>query len=811
MNPLTFGSALALLALLQLSPFVRAQQAEPEAGLIALHQALLDAQTDAVVLNVAAHPDDESSRTDTVLRRKYGMRVVTAYTTYGDGGQNAIGREIGPELAYLRVRETLRAAAMSGVEVQWLGMPDFGFSKTLEETRAKWGDDKLLAAMRKVVDEVDPDFVISNHTIGQGHGHHRATFWAIDTVLKERAAAKHYVPALLVRSKIEEAQWIVDPAELEPARGETYARLAHRAWTQHVTQGPWGAHNPLQVGRDWWKVANEDRRTIGLVDGVPLAMPWLWVRAAVESEFRRRLPADGAVASRAELLRWVKSDASPGRVDLNAVDQDSVRRALAFINQNRVRDRLRFALENVRAEVWLDRDEFAVGGDGKANVVVHGAEKLTKLEVRSGDRIGTAVTAPIRAMVFDGLPVSPAGVVPPVAEPANTPPSVAAGTTPAAPGTTPAPAVAAPSSPGPAGRFAVTFPIEPPTGGPEPRFVDVAVKFELDGQPFTLNQRLPYTPVPAIELEWDREVVMVPKGLTVERVLSVTLNNHLERETTAPIRLGLPPGVQAVPMPARLTLSQEHTQARVLIRATINADELTADASIEVGFGDVASRIRVLPVDVSVPPGLKVALVRGPDDSTERALADLGVQFTSIDRDALAMAKLEEFSTVLLDIRAYHHRPELAEVRDRLLQFVRGGGRIVAMYHKPGEWNERKGHPQLAPFPLVVGEGRVTEEDAAVTLLAPQHRLLQHPHMIVPADFDGWVQERGLNFPKTWDAAWTPLLAMKDQGEEKPLDGSLLHTQYGRGDFVYCSLALYRQLRTGNAGAARILVNLLAR
>ena len=360
MNPLTFGSALALLALLQLSPFVRAQQAEPEAGLIALHQALLDAQTDAVVLNVAAHPDDESSRTDTVLRRKYGMRVVTAYTTYGDGGQNAIGREIGPELAYLRVRETLRAAAMSGVEVQWLGMPDFGFSKTLEETRAKWGDDKLLAAMRKVVDEVDPDFVISNHTIGQGHGHHRATFWAIDTVLKERAAAKHYVPALLVRSKIEEAQWIVDPAELEPARGETYARLAHRAWTQHVTQGPWGAHNPLQVGRDWWKVANEDRRTIGLVDGVPLAMPWLWVRAAVESEFRRRLPADGAVASRAELLRWVKSDASPGRVDLNAVDQDSVRRALAFINQNRVRDRLRFALENVRAEVWLDRDEFAV-------------------------------------------------------------------------------------------------------------------------------------------------------------------------------------------------------------------------------------------------------------------------------------------------------------------------------------------------------------------------------------------------------------------------------------------------------------------
>ena len=83
-----------------------AQGREPESGLVALHQACLDASTDAVVLNVAAHPDDEASRTRLMLRRKHGVRVVTAYATYGDGGQNAIGREIGPELAFLRVRES---------------------------------------------------------------------------------------------------------------------------------------------------------------------------------------------------------------------------------------------------------------------------------------------------------------------------------------------------------------------------------------------------------------------------------------------------------------------------------------------------------------------------------------------------------------------------------------------------------------------------------------------------------------------------------------------------------------------------------
>lgn len=773
-----------LLAALLLPLGLHAQNGEPEAGLVALHQALLDERTGAVVLNVAAHPDDEASRTNTILRRKYGMRVVTAYTTYGDGGQNAIGREIGPELAYLRVRETLRAAAMGDVEVRWLGMEDFGFSKTLEETRGKWGDEKLLAAMRKVVDEVDPDFVITNHTIAQGHGHHRATFWAIDTVLRERAAKKRYVPTLLTRAKVEEAQWIVDPAELDPLRGETYARLAHRAWTQHVTQGPWGPHNPLQVGRDWWRVANDDVRTIEPVDGVPKAMPWLWVRPS-------NMPAAEAVATNSDSApEWVHGLPAPepgvSVIDLNSIPENDLR-SLRWI---RSRQRIQLARGNVRVEAWLDRDEVATGGDGKVNVVVHGADRLEGLEVLCGDRKGTPVTAPVRAMVFDGLPVSPSMTLP----------------------QTEAPAPAnAPSSPGPAGRYEVAFACEPPTGGPEPRFARVTVRFRLDGELYEVERRLPYTPVPPIELVWDREVVLVPKGKVVERVFSVAVTSNTDGEATSPIRLGLPPGVQAQPLPTRLSLSREHSQARVLVKATITADELAADSAIEIGFGEVRARLPLRVADVSVPPGLKVALVRGPDDTTERTLGDLGIAFTALDRDALALARLDEFSTVLLDIRAYHHRPELAEVRERLLQFCRGGGRVVAMYHKSGEWNERAGHPLLAPFPLAVGEGRVTEEDAAVTFLQPSHRVLQYPHAIAASDFDGWVQERGLNFPKTWDAAWAPLLSMKDQGDEKAHEGSLLHTQYGRGDFVYCSLALYRQLRVGHAGAARLLVNLLAR
>jgi hypothetical protein len=366
------------------------------------------------------------------------------------------------------------------------------------------------------------------------------------------------------------------------------------------------------------------------------------------------------------------------------------------------------------------------------------------------------------------------------------------------------------------GRYEFTFACAYGAGdevpdGPEPDFVTVWISFVLDGQKFMISERLPYTPVEPVELTFDREVVLVPRGQKSERLLSVIAESHLDAPVAAAVQLQMGPGIEAAATPSRLTLTNEQREARIQVRATIDATEMTADAGLAIGFGDGNVRLPLRLIDVTVPEGLNVALVRGPEDSTERTLADLGIPFTNLDRDALVAANLDEFSVVLLDIRAYHHRPELAEVRERLQQFCRGGGRVVSMYHKPREWNAKEGHPLLSPFALTVGNERVTEEDAEVQLLAPGHRLMSYPHQIVAADFDGWVQERGLHFPRTWDDAWTPMLGMKDTGEDKLHQGSLLYTSYGKGDFVYCSLSLYRQLRKGNPGAVRLLVNLLSK
>ena len=83
------------------------------------------------------------------------------------------------------------------------------------------------------------------------------------------------------------------------------------------------------------------------------------------------------------------------------------------------------------------------------------------------------------------------------------------------------------------------------------------------------------------------------------------------------------------------------------------------------------------------------------------------------------------------------------------------------------------------------------------------------PNKIVAPDFDGWVQERGLYFGGDWDARYTPLFASHDPGEQD-LKGSTLVARYGKGTYVFTSLAFFRQLPAGVPGAYRLFVNMIS-
>jgi LmbE family N-acetylglucosaminyl deacetylase len=204
-----------------------------------------------------------------------------------------------------------------------------------------------------------------------------------------------------------------------------------------------------------------------------------------------------------------------------------------------------------------------------------------------------------------------------------------------------------------------------------------------------------------------------------------------------------------------------------------------------------------------------IGLVYTYDNTLQEIFNSFGIKYQKIDSSDLATENLNKFTTIVLDIRAYLYRPDLVKYNNRILNYIKDGGNVVCFYNRLPEWN---GH-EFAPYPITLTDERVTEETQPVTILDPANVLFQHPNIIGKTDWDGWVQERNVYLPdgdtiKT-SSKYERLLAVSDEGETEP-PTSLLWTKYGKGTYVYCSLALYRQLKILNDGGLKLLFNLIS-
>src|SRR5712692_6694523 len=237
--------------------------AQSPADRVALYQALLDLTNPWTVMCIAAHPDDEDGTSLIVMRRKYGAHTVSLFSTFGEGGQNAIGPELYEELGAIRARETMAAAEIQGSEPHFLGLKDFGYSKSFEETFQKWGHEEALRRMVLEIRKLRPDVIITNHSVtSNDHGHHQATARLVLEAFDAAADPKRFpeqvkdgvavwqVQRLFVRVRGNTGQKpdreggreeivIIDPNERDPIRDTTFAEEALRALQKHATQGPW--------------------------------------------------------------------------------------------------------------------------------------------------------------------------------------------------------------------------------------------------------------------------------------------------------------------------------------------------------------------------------------------------------------------------------------------------------------------------------------------------------------------------------------------------------------------------------------------
>jgi LmbE family N-acetylglucosaminyl deacetylase len=789
-----------------------------------LHQALLDLTNNWTVMCVAAHPDDEDGTTLTVLRRRDGVHTVSLFSTYGEGGQNAVGPELYEELGVIRVHETMKAAQIQGSEPYFLGLKDFGFSKSADEAFRFWGHDEALRRMVLKLRELRPDVIITNHDTTSGHGHHQATGRLIIEAF-DAAADPQRFPEQLATVKPWQAQRLfvrtggfggptapaasptpdksiaIDPNEVDPVRGTSFAEQALAALQQHSTQGPWP------------KTIAEMLRARRIESG---RMPLIRYRLIREAAGAPSLPANATTPlAGLELPAQFIAQVTPPQIDGKPLTTflDRPDRILAALIEWRAGqgtstpdapanvDPDRFGIFRARADRALaiaagvsltlsTRTPVLVPGLSQTFAVTLANAGLSPLQI--DDLKLAAFGENVRLETTEGLLPDTETVV----QVERT-----------------VPKTAKLNVPNEAHLYDNLFLGQPATA---------VATLEMDGAKFSVRNTITRDVAPAVELKQisPAPYVLTPATVSQPLTFKVTVSNNLDTPFNGNLTVG---NLKAREAGRRLALAPRETTELVLKSNTIPLEASGRRAikrsgelllSVEPDGSTTAITQRTVPVvyaDARVARNLRVGFLPSFDQTLQRSLAALGVNAQALKPGDLQNADLSTYTTIIIDNRGYEAHPELIAANARLWEFVNAGGTLIVLYHKSNEWNPdaNRQRPQLAPYPIVLGDERVTDETAAIKFLLPGHPLMRTPNRITQLDFANWIQERGLYYPKQWDTHYQALFAANDSGEAA-LTGGLLVAPYGKGNYIYTSMVWYRELRAGVPGAYRMFANLIS-
>ena len=376
-----------------------------------------------------------------------------------------------------------------------------------------------------------------------------------------------------------------------------------------------------------------------------------------------------------------------------------------------------------------------------------------------------------------------------------------------------------------------------------PFTLTLPVQARSDADIFAGEKRQEIHVVPAFAVTASPEIVIVPthSGTAPAKEIRVTVTNHAKSAAQAEVALTIPDGWRATPPTQSVSFSREDEAMTVKFtlqpppqsvlaaaamkpggnQFKVNAQVRQSGKKFEQGYQVVeyphttrrhvlnAPQVAVKALDVAVKPNLSVGYVMGVGDEVPAALEQLGVKLSMIAPDDLAWGDLSHYDVIMTGVRAYERRADLRAYNTRLIDYATAGGTVIVQYNK-FEFNDA----QYGPYPAKVGRERVTDENAELKLLAPQHPVFNSPNAIGRADWAGWVQERGLYFLDT-DARgpqYTDLIEFTEpfaynQGAKR---GALVEAKVGKGRWVYVGLGLWRQLPAGTDGAYRLMANLIS-
>jgi LmbE family N-acetylglucosaminyl deacetylase len=780
------------------------------------------------VLYIAAHPDDENTYLMALWAN--GSLYDSAYlsVTRGDGGQNLLGPELGERLGVIRTEELLAARRIDHGKQFFTRALDFGFSKTAEETMRFWGHDKILSDVVWVVRNFRPDVIVTRFSPEDQltHGHHTAS-----AILAQEAFSAAGDPnrfpeqlAFVKPWRAKRLVWntspffftnrnlpfdstgltVLEAGGYSPLLGKEYAEIAAASLSMHKSQG---VGSPPRRGerKEYFKLLQGQPMPSSLFEGVDTSWSRVPNSESVAAEIRQTIskfnPADPA-ASVPDLLKLRQT-------------MGGVKDELWIAQKKAELDQIIAACLGLHVEASTAYETFTPGQTAtiKLEAINHSNVPVTLQEVRfpnSGSSMKIDAALPSNQLVTKDLSCK---------IPENAPYSQ--------------PYWLRKHSM--LGSFDVDD--QKLIGLPEnPPAVPVEIVLQVNGQELRYLLNTKYRTVDPVAGVMRRPLVIAPPVFAklADSVFVFPTSQpkpisvHLTAATgpvKGELKLGLPQRWEVSPasvpidlkaadgeMVTTFTIKPPDQNSEGTLRAIVSTDG--RDYSLErvhISYPHIGVQTLMPPAEAKLvradirKKGDRIGYVPGAGDDVPESLEQIGYSVKILTEPEITAKNLAQFSAVVLGIRAYNTQDRISNWLPELFDYVKNGGVAIAQYNTLADLKTN----QLGPYPLEISRDRVTDENAEVRILAPNHPLMTTPNKITSKDFEGWVQERGLYFPNKWDPAWTPILSCNDP-KEKPLDGGLLVAKFGKGFFVYTSYSWFRQLPAGVPGAYRLFANMLS-
>ena len=783
------------------------------------------------VLYVAAHPDDENTLLIAYLARGRDYRTAYLSLTRGDGGQNVLGPDFGEKLGVARTQELLAARRLDGGQQFFSRAIDFGFSKDYRETLRIWDRQEVLSDMVRVIREFRPDVLITRFSPVPGgtHGHHTASTVLALEAFKLAGDPKAFPEQQLPPWQPKRILWNgngrgetnADVLQMEisgndPVLGISFGELAGRSRAMHKTQGFDNFRGGGGGGTrtETFQLLAGDSATNDIMDGVDTT--WNRVPGGGEigqlageiiSQFNPQDPS----ASVPALLK-LKSQLAALSVKDSVVTKKSAQ--LDHILQNCL---------GIEVETTIPQAEVVPGEVLKLHYAFIVRSDIAARSGVSVQWVGTRHPAiknelkvPIVSMANTGQGTSDETITLPASTPLTQPYWLREDPTAGMFRVADAKLIGQPENP-------PVFPVEYifKVGDQTLVVADEPVQAGTESGKFEARRTLKV--IPPVSLHCENEVALFAPAsshdVSVE-VMAARSDVKGEVSLDAPIGWKITPAEHPFHLASvgdrgnflfKITAPPQASTAQITARAKIGGTTYD-NQHIEIHYAHIPeqllqppARIKTVSLDLAVR-GKKIGYIAGAGDTVPDAIRQMGCEVTMLGGGDLTTNRLKDFDTVVIGVRAFNVRTDLVSRLPALFAFVESGGNLIEQYNRPG--NDLK-TDQLAPYSLRLSGDRVTDENAAITFLAPEHPVLNTPNKITAADFDGWIQERGIYFPNQWDEHFTPILACNDAGES-PLKGGLLVVQYGKGYFVYTGLVFFRELPAGVPGAYRLFANLIS-